>query len=320
MLTRILGAAALAVGLAGTAHAEYPEKPIRLILHVSPGGATDIMGRKVAQELEKELGVTIVVDNRAGGRGAAQLAELSSAKPDGYTVGSVTNTHIGAFNQTLKQYNVDSFDWIARLVTEPYLVAVRADSDIGNMKDLADAANEAPGNVVIAGFVRGSGGHFAWEMMAKSMGVDSKNVRWVPYDSAGDAVTALLGGHGEVTIHHVDLLKQHVDAGTMRIIGVMADERVPQFPDVPTLKEQGMDVDTSWQQFRGIIGPKNIPDDIKNKLSGAFERVLKTPEMQAYLKETSLQDAYLTPSDFSANAERQDELTESWMNTLGITQ
>lgn len=318
MFTRILTALAIGIGLTGAVQAEYPEKPIRFILHVSPGGATDIMGRKLAQGLEKELGSSVVVENKAGGRGASQLADLTKAKPDGYTIGAVTNTHIGAFNQTLKQYNADSVDWIARLVTEPYLIAVRSDSKIKSLKDIAEMANKEPGSVVIAGFVRGSGGHFAWEMMADALGLEVSKVKWVPYDSAGDAVTALLGGHGEVTIHHVDLIKKHVEAGAIRVIGVMADERVAQFPGVPTLKEQGIDVDTSWQQFRGVIGPKGIPAEVKEKLSSAIKRVLETPEMQNYFEETSLQESYLSPKEFTANAKSQDQLTKDWMKKLGL--
>lgn len=318
MSIRFLFALLVGLGLAGAARAEYPDRPIRFVLHVSPGGATDIMGRKLAQGLEKELGVPVVVENKAGGRGAAQIADLKSAKPDGYTIGAVTNTHIGAFNQTLKQYSINDFDWVARLMTEPYLIVVRSDSKITSLKDLAKAADEKPGSVVIAGFVRGSGGHFAWEMIAKSLGLDSSKVKWVPYDSAGDAVTALLGGHGEVTIHHVDLVKNHVAAGTLRVIGIMADERAVQFPEVSTLRQQGLDVDTSWQQFRGVIGPKNIPADVKEKLAGAIDRVLKSPEMQTYFKETSLVDAFLSPSEFTSYAARQDEITKEWMGTLGL--
>jgi tripartite-type tricarboxylate transporter receptor subunit TctC len=250
MFARLLFACAIGIGLAGAAHAEYPDRPIRFVLHVSPGGATDIMGRKIAQGLEKELGVPVIIENKAGGRGAAQLADLKTAKADGYTIGSVTNTHVGAFNQTLKQYTVNDFDWIARLVTEPYLIAVRSDSKIMSLKDLAKVTNEKPGSVVIAGFVRGSGGHFAWEMMAKALGLDSSKVKWVPYDSAGDAVTALLGGHGEVTIHHVDLVKDHVAAGTMRVIGIMANERAVQFPDAPTLKQQEHTCGREGEAFR----------------------------------------------------------------------
>ncbi|WP_029355629.1 tripartite tricarboxylate transporter substrate binding protein [Bosea sp. 117] len=322
MITRLLRTAALAaavLGFAGAAQADYPDKPIRYILHVSPGGATDVMARKLAIAMEKTLGVPLVVENKAGGRGAAQLSDLAAAKPDGYTIGAVTSTHIGAFNQTLKQYKIDSFDWIARLVNEPYLIVVNKDSKIQSMKDLIAASNERPGNVVMAGFVRGSGGHFAWEIMAKAAGVDSKKVRWVPYDSVGDAVTATLGGHAEAAIAYVDLVKTHVDAGNLRVIAVMADQRVPQFPNAPTLKELGYNADTSWQQMRGIIGPKGMPDDVKAKLADAVKKALETPELKAYITESSLVPAYLGPKDFTADAEKQDKITKQWMEALELT-
>lgn len=315
--TALLAAAVLAVP--GAARADYPDKPIRYLLHVSPGGATDVMARKLAAELEQILGVTVVVENKAGGRGATQLAELSAAKPDGYTIGAVTSTHIGAFNQTLKQYKVDSFDWIAHLVDEPYLIVVNKDSKITSMKDLVAAANAKPGSVVMAGFVRGSGGHFAWEIMANSANLDSRKVRWVPYDSVGDAVTATLGGHAEAAIAYVDLVKTHVEAGNLRVIAVMSDKRVPQFPDVPTLKEQGFDADTSWQQMRGVIGPKGIPEPIKAKLADAIHKAMQTPSLQAYMEESALVDAFQGPAEFTAYAAQQDKLTKHWMETLGLT-
>lgn len=137
MLKFLLRTAALAAAIAmmpAGARADFPDKPIRYLLHVSPGGATDVMARKLAIAMEKILGVPLVVENKPGGRGATQLAELAAAKPDGYTIGAVTSTHIGAFNQTLKQYKVDSFDWIARLVNEPYLIVVNKDSKITSMR------------------------------------------------------------------------------------------------------------------------------------------------------------------------------------------
>ncbi|WP_162375664.1 tripartite tricarboxylate transporter substrate binding protein [Ancylobacter sp. TS-1] len=321
MLKTLFRTALIAAAIAAApaaARADYPDKPIRYLLHVSPGGATDVMARKLAVAMEKILGVSIVVENKPGGRGAAQLAELSAAKPDGYTIGAVTSTHIGAFNQTLKQYTVDSFDWIARLVNEPYLIVVNQSSKITSMKDLVAAANANPGSVVMAGFVRGSGGHFAWEIMAKSADLDSRKVRWVPFDSVGDAVTAALGNHAEVAIAYVDLVKTHVDAGSLRVIGVMSDERVPQFPNVPTLKEQGFAADTSWQQMRGIIGPKGIPEPIKAKLADAVKQALLTPELKAYIEESALFPAFLPPADFTTNAALQDKLTKQWMETLGL--
>ncbi|MFK8253356.1 tripartite tricarboxylate transporter substrate binding protein [Ancylobacter terrae] len=322
MLKLLLRTAAVAAALAmmpAGARADYPDKPIRYLLHVSPGGATDVMARKLAIAMEKILGVPLVVENKPGGRGATQLAELAAAKPDGYTIGAVTSTHIGAFNQTLKQYNVDSFDWIARLVNEPYLIVVNKESQIKSMKDLVDAANAKPGSVVMAGFVRGSGGHFAWEIMAKSAGLDSKKVRWVPFDSVGDAVTAALGGHAEAAIAYVDLVKTHVESGGLRVIGVMSDKRVPQFPDVPTLKEQGYAADTSWQQMRGIIGPKGIPEPVKAKLAEAVKQALETPELKAYMNESALVPSFQGPSDFTATAKRENDVTKEWMTTLELT-
>jgi tripartite-type tricarboxylate transporter receptor subunit TctC len=213
---------------------------------------------------------------------------------------------------------VDSFDWIARLVNEPYLIAVRSDSKIKSMKDLVEAANAKPGSVVMAGFVRGSGGHFAWEIMAKAANLESQKVRWVPFDSVGDAVTSVLGGHAEVAIAYVDLVKNHVAAGNLRIVGVMADERVPQFPDAPTLKEQGINADTSWQQMRGIIGPKGMPAPVKSKLAEAVKQVMNTPDLQTYMSESSVVPAFLGPDEFTAFAKKQDEVTKQWMEDLGI--
>ena len=299
------------------AQATYPEQPIRYLLHVSPGGATDVMARKLGVGLEKILGKPIIVENRAGGRGAQQMFELTRAKPDGYTIGAVTSSHIGAFNQTLKQFNVDSVEWIANLVEEPYLFVVPKDSPLKSMKDMADAIRMKPG-FVVAGFVRGSGSHFAWEMYAKAAELPKANVNWVPYDSVGDAVTAVLGRHGQVTIAYLDLVKDHVEAGNLRVIGVMTERRMAQLPDVPTLHEQGYDVDASWQQFRGIIGPKGMPAAIKEKLAGAAAAVIKSEDMKKYIDEASLQVDLMSPAEFAAYARKQDQLTKEWMRTLGL--
>ena len=311
--------AAIAVGSIGPAAAQqYPERPIRYILHVSPGGATDVMARKLANGLERVLGQPVVVENKPAGRGASQMAEVTGAKPDGYTLGAVTATHIGGFNQTLKQYNIGSIDWIAKLVQEPYLYVVHKDSPIKSIGDLAGAIKMKGSGFVVAGFVRGSGSHLAWEMFEKAAGIPDKSINWVPYDSVGDAVTAVLGKHGQVTIAYLDLVKDHVEAGNLRVIGVMADKRLEQLPNVPTFKEQAFEVDTSWQQFRGVIGPKGIPADVKDKLVKAIEQVMTSDEMKQYIKESSLVYDFMGPAKFTEYAEQQDRITKDWMKTLGL--
>jgi putative tricarboxylic transport membrane protein len=317
-LIRITWCVVALIAATVSARADYPDKPIRSVLHVSPGGGTDVMARKLGNVLQTVLGQTLVIDNRAGGRGASQLAELRVARPDGYAIGSVTNTHIAAFHQTLRQYSIDSVDWIAKLVAEPYLVVVRSDSSIKSLGDLVNTIKAAPGGTVIAGFTRGSGCHIAWEMLMKAAGVPANAANWVPYDSVADGVTAVLGGHGLATVAYVDLVRDNVEAGKLRVIGVMADKPLAQFPDVPTFKDQGFNVPSAWQQWRGIIGPKGIPEPIKQKLADAIKTALAAPDMQAYLKSASLDYSYLGPNDFTAFAHEQDVLTIDWLKTLGM--
>ncbi len=302
------------------AKAEYPDHPIRYVLHVSPGGATDVMARKLGDELQRVLGQPFVIENRPGGRGASQMVELTRAAPDGYTIGSVTNTHLAAFHQVLKQYNVDSLSWIAKLVYEPYVFVVRNDSPVKDMQGLLKTIKDQPGKIVIAGFVRGSGSHVAWEMLMHAAQIPSGSVNWVPYDSVGDGVTAVLGGHGLATVAYAGLVKDHVTAGNLRVIGVMADKRLEEIPAVPTLKEQGLDVPTSWQQWRGVVGPRGMPMDIQNKIADAIGKVMATDEMKQFMHNDSLVADYMGPQDFTNFVRDQDKITVDWLKQLGFVQ
>lgn len=301
------------------ARAEYPDHPIRYILHVSPGGATDVMARKLGAELQKVLGQPFVIENRPGGRGASQMVELTRAAPDGYTIGAVTNTHLAAFHQVLKQYNVGSLTWIAKLVYEPYVFVVRKDSPVQDMQGLIKTIKDQPGKIVIAGFVRGSGSHVAWEMLMRAANLPSNSVNWVPYDSVRDGVVAVLGGHGLATVAYAGLVKDQVEAGNLRVIGVMADKRVEQLPQSPTLKEQGIEVPTGWTQWRGVVGPKGMPDDVKNKLAGAIQKVMATDEMKKFVHNDSLVADVMGPADFTKFVIEQDKITVDWLKQLGFT-
>ncbi|WP_424139198.1 Bug family tripartite tricarboxylate transporter substrate binding protein [Roseomonas chloroacetimidivorans] len=316
-MLRLLAAFCLLASLTPSARAADPST-VRYLLHVSPGGATDVLARKLANELQKITGQTFVVENRPGGRGASQLSELRRAPHDGSVIGAVTNTHIAAFNQTLRSYNVDSFDWIAKLAYEPYLFVVRADSPIKSMTDLVDSVRAASPHMVIAGFARGSGSHLAWEMFMHASHLDDKLVNWVPYDSVGEGVTAVLGGHGAVTIAYLDLIKDYVTAGQLRVIGVMTDHRLQELPDAPTIKEQGLDVPSGWEQWRGVIGPKNMPADVKQRLAAAIQKALQSPDLQEYIRSSSLVADFMGPEDFTSFAHAQNAATIDWLKRLGM--
>lgn len=317
-LAMVAAAALAALGMA-PAHAEFPEKPIRYILHASPGGGTDLMVRHLAAGLEQKFGWKVVVENLSGGRTAKQMAVLTRAEPDGYTIGSVTASGIGVWNTALKQYRVDDLEWVVRVVQEPYVIAVNAKSEFKTLKELLDFMKANPGKASLAGAIgRGSADHIMWEMLAEAAGVPSANVNYTSFDSQREAATQLVGGHVTTNINFVDILKAHADAGSVRILAVFADERVPALPDVPTAKEAGVDVFTGWQQFRGIIAPKGTPLEIQEKIATSVKAVMETPDFQKYLDSAQLQAGYMGPKEFKAFAKKQDELTKEWLKRLGM--
>jgi len=316
----LAGGALAAPALSRPASAlDYPARPVRIIAGFTAGGGVDITARLIGQWLAQRLGQSFVIENRPGGRGASQMAELTHSAPDGYTIGSATNTHVSVFQQSLKQYNVNSLSWIAKLVYEPFVFVVRKDSGINDMNDLIGAIKKDPGKVVISGFVRGSGSHVAWEMLMHAEKLPSNSVNWVPYNSVRDGVVAVLGGHGLATVAYVGLVKDQVAAGNLRVIGVMADKRVEQLPEAKTLKEQGFDVPTGWQQWRGVIGPKGMPADVQNKLASAILKVMSSDEMKKFVHNDSLVADYMGPADFTKFVGEQDEITRDWLKQLGFS-
>lgn len=295
---------------------EFPAGDLRYLLHVEPGGATDVMARRLAEQLQNQLGVNVIVENRSGGSGARQMAQLARADADGLTLGSVTASHLGMFEQS-GQFTSDSVEWACNLVLEPYLLAVRTDSGIDSLADLVETAKAAPGSISVAGFGQASGGHVAWLMFNEAAGMADGVVNWVPYDSVGDAVTATLGGHNNVAIGYIGLVKQHVEAGTMKVIGIMSDKRSEIMPDVPTYAEAGYTVDTRWQQFRGIIVPQDTPIEAQEALCGAVETALKTPELQKYITDSDLIEGYMPPAEFTEFVKAQEAATKTWLARLG---
>jgi tripartite-type tricarboxylate transporter receptor subunit TctC len=131
---------------------------------------------------------------------------------------------------------------------------------------------------------------------------------WMPFDGGSEAVTAVLGGHVDVVNTNPGNVLQHVEAGQLRVLGVMNDKRIDVLPDVPTYKEAGYDVDTSWAQWRGIFAKKGIPQEVIDKLSDAFLKAIKEPEFQKYLKDTNQMDGSLGPAEFTAAVKKTDEI------------
>lgn len=314
----VFALAGTTVGASGQEAGTFPTKPLRFVLNASPGGGSDIMARTMQPALEEALGQSVVVENLPGGGSATQLSVLSRAPADGYTFGSVTNSHIGNFHQTLRQYDVDKFDWVAGLVSEPFVLAVSSATGLASLEDVVGRVKSGQ-PFTVGGFFRGSGGHMTWEMFSEQAGLP-KGSRWVPFDSIGDAVTAALGGHVDAVVAYTDLVQEHDETGSLKVLAVQSDHRVAQLPNAPTFAEAGYPIDPQWQQFRGIIAPKGVPDEVKAKLVSAFERAIASPAFQAYMQEASLVQKFMPPEAFTAYAKQQDATTSKWMSRLGMTQ
>ncbi|WP_404863498.1 Bug family tripartite tricarboxylate transporter substrate binding protein [Georhizobium sp. MAB10] len=295
---------------------EYPEGQIRFLLHVEPGGATDVMGRRLAAGLQQQLGNTVVVENRSGGSGARQMAQLARAEPDGLTIGSVTASHLGMFQQS-GNFNIDSVEWACGLVLDPYLIAVPAESEIDSLSDMVETAKANPGSLSVAGFGERSGGQIAWLMLEDAGSLEEGDINWIPYSSVGDAVVAALGGHTDIVISYTGLVRQYVEAGELKVIGVMSDDRADVLPDVETYAEQGLDVDTTWQQFRGVIMPVGTPPEIQEAFCRAVDEVMKTEEMQQYIADSELIANVMRPEEFRSFVVTQNEATIEWAERLG---
>jgi putative tricarboxylic transport membrane protein len=172
--------------------------------------------------------------------------------------------------------------------------------------------------MVVAGFVKGSGANIAWEMFMASAHLPSTDVNWVPYNSVGGGVTAILGGHGAATVAYYGLVKDQMTAGHLRVIGVIAPKRLAELPDVPTVEEQGFDVPASWGQWRGIVAPKGMPQDVRKRLGDAIKKALDSPEMKQYISSNAIEYDYAGPEEFTKFVKEQDAITEDWLKKLGF--
>jgi putative tricarboxylic transport membrane protein len=246
-----------------------------------------------------------------------QVAALLSSPADGYTLAAVTPTQIGAWESTLKgKFNIDQFAWITRVEIDPYILVVQAESPWKTLTEFVAYAQKNPNKLRVGGYgAVGSGHNVAFNILAKAAGFQAV---WMPYEGTNAAVTALLGGHIDAANSNPGQVTQQVEAGKLRILGVMSEKRLKDLPTVPTYAESGYPVDTGWSQFRGIFGRKGIPQPIQAQLSEVFIKAIKGPAFQDYLKKTHQEDGSMDLNAFTEFIKNQKKLTAQWYQELGI--
>ena len=264
-----------------TATREYPNKPITIIVPFSVGGTGDILARMLEKSSSKYLGQTLIVINKPGGTGTLGWNELAGSS-------------LHPLYRSTKYNYATSLDPLAQFASIPMLLAIQANQPWQNINELIKYGKQYPGRLKFSHVGIGSLNHIAGEAFAHSADI---TLEQVPCLGGAEAVTALLGGHVEIAVIGPSLAKEYVKNGNLRVLAVATDQRLtdPVFANVPTFKEQGLNIVLS--NWWGIAAPKELPIEVKDKLSKGFETMISDPEFKKSIELMGLQYEYLGPRD-----------------------
>jgi tripartite-type tricarboxylate transporter receptor subunit TctC len=298
-------AAAFAVAASCSALAAWPEdKPIEVVIGFAPGGATDVMARKLLPVVEKRLGgnVKFVVLNKPGAGGEIAFAQIARAAPDAFLMGVVNVPGYNFLPMTRKtQYTMDEIRLVARVVDDPSVMVVKSDSKFTGLGDVLAALRAKPETVTFGHNGAGTNGHLAIRMLAAVAKVKPNEIS---YRGTAAQRTDLLGGHLEVGMVSVSEVPElhGGNKGQFRAIAILSKKRSTALPDVPTSEEAGVAVTMTAE--RGFAVPKGVPDDIVRKLEAAIAEGLRDPD---YIKSSPGDEPVLA---FMTGAEWQKRLDE----------
>lgn len=278
---------------------EYPEKPVKLIVPWKAGGDTDVLMRIIAHYAGKYLGQPMVVVNVGGVGGTLGARQGKDAKPDGYTLTATHESVITSYIVGVAEFNYSQFQPIANMIATPAIVAARPDASWNNMKDLVTEAKKKPGEIKF-GATLGSTSHFFPLMIAYEAGIEFKIVG---YEGTADRQTALLGGFIDLGESNPASGKKYFEAKKLKGLGIARAQRHPMLPDIPTLKEQGLNV--IFEVNRGICAPLNTPIPIVDKLVAAFKKASADHELIEKIKEHGTLVNFLPPAEYKKHIDEE---------------
>jgi len=286
----------------------YPSRPIQIIVPFPPGGVADLVARPVAAGLEKQLKQPVAVVNKPGAAGAVGMQSAAVSKPDGYTLLSalVSISVIPEVDELFgrpKTYKREDFAPIALLSADPMIVVVKKESPFKSMADIAAEAKRRPGEIMYSSSGIYGATHVPTEMWAHAAGV---KMRHIPTPGGGPALTALLGGHVDILFSVPIIAYGQIKSGDLRPLAVTSDKRLVAFPDVPTLKELGYDVE--YYIWCGLFAPQATPKEALKVLREAVRQVVGTSEFKNAMEKMKTPIDYRDADDFQkfwdADAER----------------
>lgn len=301
-LARKKAALGLAAGLVSVAAwaAEYPERPVTMIVPFPPGGVADTVARPVAEALGRELGQPVVIENRAGAGGAVGIGQAARAKPDGYTIlMSLSSISIlpeaDRILERRPAYRLDQFVPIARVTADPTVLVVRGDAPWDSVEELVQAARAQPGKLNY-----GSSGLYGTMHVPMAMLQDAAGIQMthVPFTGAGPAVQALLGGQVEMISTGPSSVLQLIEAGRLKPLAHWGDEPLATLPDVPSLKSQGFDA--RFVQWSAVFALAGTPEPVVGRLRAAMAKVAGDEKVKASIAAAGSPVLYMDAPAFQA--------------------
>ena len=296
-------AVCLALGLSAGAAAQFPDRPLRLIVPQAAGSATDSVARILAPEMSKALGQPVVVENRPGGALTIGIDVVAKSAPDGYTIGMGP---IGALAITRHMvaklpYDIErDLQPVALVAKGHLLLAVSPSLPVKSVRELIDLAKKSPGKLVNASSSNGSPGHVAGELFKHMTGTD---IVHVPYKGGAMAINDLIAGHVQVIFESLNSIAPHARSGKVRALAVSGARRSPGFPELPTIAEAGVPGYEAGT-WSGVIGPSGMPSAVLAKLNAAVNEAIRSPLFTDRFALIGDEPAGGTPQDFADTIRR----------------
>jgi tripartite-type tricarboxylate transporter receptor subunit TctC len=290
-------AAAAAISALPAFGQAYPSKPIRLIVGFTPGGGVDINARLLAPKLSEYLGQQVVVDNRPGAGTNIANELVAKSPPDGYTL--LVNTAAVAINMSLYRKvpfdTLRDFAAVSIFSNSPNVLVMHSSVPVRTVKELVALAKSKPGALNFSSAGSGTTQHLSGELFKLKTGT---NIVHVPYKGSAPSLTALIGGEVEMTFANIPAIHSHVKSGRLRAIASTGTKRAAELPDVPIMKEAGVN-GVEVVVWYGVLAPAATPRDVVNALAGAIAKAARAPETRQRLLDQGAEPVGNTPEEFS---------------------
>ncbi len=315
VLTALLFTVVFGLFANGTADGEavYPDRNVRIIIPWSVGGMTDTLTRPIAKWLEDYYGVPFVVENKPGGGGVVGSLEIENSKNDGYTIGTTSMSTVSAKYIAPVAPDIRNVELIAQVISIPATVTVNSKSDFKTLDDLIGYAESNPGMVTNSNSGNGASAHIYALTFGARAGIEMNHI---PYPGYAEAVTSLLAGNVDMTNIPLPDVAPYLESGELRMLAIASAERHPNYPDVPTLRELG--IDAVMGNYSGFVAPKGMSQAQLDILEEGISKAIADPEIQKFLIGAGFQPVFAGQTDFAKIIDDAEAQLEYLVNDLGF--